>query len=111
MDNINFKEFEKKNFAGDFYLWYNFAKENKLYIVNSNLGGFRFKKNQLSEDSDAYSKEFQEIIGHYKPNSLEKKIIFYLRQAKKFCDNKKLKKNPDIVRFNLEKNSWELGNN
>lgn len=108
-ESIDMEKFRRTKLAGDFFLWHSFSKGNKLYIVNSNLAGFRFSQGQKSEDRDSYAKEFDSIIGNYKPTFLEKLEISYLKQSRRLSDKHKIRRNPDIVRYNLSKNSWELG--
>ena len=45
---IDFEKFKKLKFAGDYFIWHSFAKEEKLHIVQSHLGGFKIHPNQLS---------------------------------------------------------------
>jgi glycosyltransferase involved in cell wall biosynthesis len=44
-------------YAGDYYLWSQFAKECDLKIVEAYLGGFRIEKGQLSGNREAYLQE------------------------------------------------------
>jgi len=48
-------------YAGDYYLWFQFAKECNLQIVEAYLGGFRIEKGQLSEDREAYLQEMMSL--------------------------------------------------
>ena len=109
LDLVEDSDFRNLKYAGDFYLWHQFAKENKLYIVNSNLAGFRFSDGQKSEDRDSYAKEFDSIVGKCNLTPFEKLEISILKQSRRLSDKHKLRKNPDIIRYNLSKNSWELG--
>lgn len=52
----------KFKFAGDYYLWTQFAKECDLQIVEAHLGGFRIEKGQLSENMEAYLLEMQSLV-------------------------------------------------
>lgn len=109
LQKVNLEEFKKQKLAGDFYLWHSFSKESDLYIINSNLGGFRFSENQKSSDGDSYGAEFDIINGNYKPNYIEKLVISRLKQDRRLSDKKKLQRNPNILRFDLGKNVWTLG--
>lgn len=48
-------------YAGDCYLWSQFAKESDLQIVEAYLGGFRIEKGQLSENRAAYVQEMMSL--------------------------------------------------
>lgn len=109
LNSIVASDFRQFKYAGDFYLWHQFATENKLYIVNSNLAGFRFSDGQKSEDRDSYAKEFDEIVGQCNLTPAEKLEISFLKQSRRLSDKHKLRKNPDIIRYNLAKSRWELG--
>lgn len=111
LDDLNLEEFASKKLAGDFYLWYSFAKDNELYIINSNLSGFRFSDKQKSENKYAYHDDFIQIVNNYKPSLKDELVIFLLKIMSRSKDKKKLKNNPNIIRFNLEKNIWEFGLN
>jgi glycosyltransferase involved in cell wall biosynthesis len=47
--------------AGDYYLWQCFSKVADLYVVESQLGGFKFHDGQLSENRVAYLAELSNI--------------------------------------------------
>ncbi len=108
LDELNLEEFKTKKLAGDFYLWYSFSKSNELYIVNSNLGGFRFNDGQKSTDKEAYGKEFREITNNYQPSFVEKIIISHIKKDRRLSDKHKLRKNKNIVRFDFEEKVWTL---
>lgn len=109
LDEVDLEKFKEFKLAGDFYLWYCFAKNNELFIINSNLGGFRFNDGQLSSAIVNYGKEFRQLVNHYKPNFTEKLKIAILKQSRRLSDKNKLKKNKNIIRFNFDTKSWELG--
>jgi glycosyltransferase involved in cell wall biosynthesis len=48
-------------YAGDYYIWSQFAKECDLQIVEAYLGGFRIEKGQLSGNREAYLQEMMSL--------------------------------------------------
>jgi glycosyltransferase involved in cell wall biosynthesis len=56
-------------YAGDYYLWSQFAKECDLQIVEAYLGGFRIEKGQLSANKEAYLQEMLSLMA--KPHLLQ----------------------------------------
>jgi glycosyltransferase involved in cell wall biosynthesis len=56
-------------YAGDYYLWSQFAKECDLQIVEAYLGGFRIEMGQLSANREAYLQEMMSMMS--KPNLLQ----------------------------------------
>jgi glycosyltransferase involved in cell wall biosynthesis len=64
-------------YAGDYYLWTQFAKECDLQIVEAHLGGFRIEKGQLSENREAYLQEMQTLIA--KPRLSQKLLASFDR--------------------------------
>jgi hypothetical protein len=46
--NIDYKYLSKLKYSGDMYLWNCFSKNNKLFTINSHLGGFKYHENQLT---------------------------------------------------------------
>lgn len=109
LNDIDLEKLKTFKLAGDFYLWHSFAQNNELYIVNSNLAGFRFNEGQQSSATEKYGEEFKKITGDYKPTFAEKLLIFNLKQTRRLNDKHKLKNNKNIVRFNFDSKSWELG--
>lgn len=68
LSQVNLETFRSYRLAGDFYLWYCFAKSNTLYILNKNIAAFRTHQNQLSQvQRERYEQEFNGIktSGHY----------------------------------------------
>lgn len=109
LNDLDMEMFKSLKLAGDFYLWHSFAQNNELYIVNSNFGGFRFNEGQQSAALDKYSKEFTQIIEGYIPTFFEKIRMSSLKRTRRLSDKHKLKRNKNIVRFNFDSKSWELG--
>lgn len=48
-------------YAGDFYLWREFARYEKLYTIRAVLGGFRIHKGQKTDNMDAYRRELPHL--------------------------------------------------
>ena len=63
-------------YAGDFALWMKFFSQDKLYVTQALIGGFRFRsQNQLSlEHIDDYMNEVDSIISSQPIRPEEKKI-------------------------------------
>jgi len=57
LDLVDYGYLKKMKLAGDYYLWYCFAKSTDLNIVNSYLGGFKYHANQLSSSIEKYNGE------------------------------------------------------
>jgi glycosyltransferase involved in cell wall biosynthesis len=63
LDQIdNDERFGKFRYAGDWYLWQQFAKFTELYQLDHPLGIFSRTKNQLSENLTKYREEIDEVI-------------------------------------------------
>ena len=91
------------NFAGDYFLWYNFAKSSKLYIVSSYLGGFKVHKNQLSTNIKDYYKEMKSFI--------HKKFTFYYLDLflwKVISKGLKKRMSDMIFIYDFKQNKWVL---
>jgi glycosyltransferase involved in cell wall biosynthesis len=58
-ETIDKEKLRNLKYAGDYYLWVEFIKENPLYVVETYLGGFRSRAGQLSEGMDRYREEQQ----------------------------------------------------
>lgn len=79
----------KYNLAGDYWLWVNFAKYEKLWTIKSKLGFFRDREGQLSKNMGEYIKE-QKIISKEKGFlNFKIKLYFWLKYKLK---NKSLDK-------------------
>ncbi|KKU82058.1 MAG: Glycosyl transferase family 2 [Parcubacteria group bacterium GW2011_GWA1_47_8] len=71
---------EKFKLVGDYYLWTEFSKHTPLWSLNTPLGCFRKRKNQLSEDTDGYRKE--QLVAISTPQNfltLRIRIFFWLK--------------------------------
>jgi len=104
---INFEELKSFNYAGDFYLWKNFAERAKLFSIEAMLAGFRFREGQLSSEMSSYFYEFSKI--RQKRNALDYCAAFFLKCWDFFAPNT-LKKlvNRRIIYFDLKQNCWVL---
>lgn len=59
--SLDYDKLAEFKYAGDYYLWTQFAKECDLQIVEAYLGGFRIEKGQLSENREEYLKEMMSL--------------------------------------------------
>jgi hypothetical protein len=59
---LNLDRLAEFKYAGDYYLWYQFAQECDLKIAEAYLGGFRIEKGQLSENRAAYLQEMASLV-------------------------------------------------
>lgn len=70
LKDLDLDFFKSLKRSGDMYLWYNFAKKNKLYIINSYLSGFKYHENQLTfketGSTDVYLNESKKFINKVK---------------------------------------------
>jgi glycosyltransferase involved in cell wall biosynthesis len=58
---IDYDILAKFKYAGDYYLWSQFAKIENLYIIEAYLGGFKHHTGQISEDLESYYEEVKSI--------------------------------------------------
>ncbi len=104
--------------AADYELWCRFFQFDKLYIVNTSLSGFRFRKaNQKSVESlEEYLAEVLEIRSRYliKNNDYKSKKCFLTkipvlrRYYKLKFDDSQSNIIPPIIKFNRKSYSFEL---
>lgn len=60
--HIDFERLTAFRLAGDYYLWTQFAKQEELHSVMSQLGAFLIHPGQLSEQRDQYETEVNSCI-------------------------------------------------
>jgi len=56
-EKIDFEALSQFKYAGDYFLWYQFAQTDRLALVEAYLGTFRIHKGQISEDLSMYFRE------------------------------------------------------
>ena len=97
MNLLDLSALAKHKLAGDYFIWYSFAKEKlKLNIVNVWLGGFAFTSGQLSEKHfDEYLAEFNSIRDNRSPFDFLKVLV--IRICWLLPSKLKLKLNSDII--------------
>lgn len=79
LQKVDLDKLSKLKLAGDYYLWHEFSKTNKLYIVDSIISGFRTHAGNKSKDIERYHDEFNSLVSE--KMSLRDK--FDLRRHKK----------------------------
>ena len=89
LEGFNYEYFRSLKKSGDMYLWYNFSKNNNLYIVNSYLSGFKYHDNQLT---------FRETGS----------TDLYLKEASQFTEKIKIR---DFFYILIDMIPWYLGRN
>ena len=74
---LDYDRLAEHKYAGDYYLWSQFAKECDLQIVEAYLGGFRIERGQLSENREAYLQEMMPLTS--KPHFFQQVIASFDR--------------------------------
>lgn len=62
IQQVDLEKFSQLKFAGDYYLWHEFSKSNKLYIVDSIISGFRTHAGNKSKEIERYNDEFNSLV-------------------------------------------------
>ncbi len=102
---IDWVSLAKMKYAGDFYLWLQFAQKAQLTIVEAYLGGFRNHQGQLSEDKSKYLAEVDQWVR--KPNLYEQIIAACDRLLWSAPTQLKKRFNPQgILRFDHHLQKW-----
>jgi len=104
---INFKELSQFKYAGDYFLWYQFAQTASLTLVEAYLGTFRIHKGQISEDRLEYHREITAFCD--KPSLQDRILAFYdrimwhmPRSIQNYCHWL------PVIRYNHLTQSWSL---
>lgn len=125
-DKVGFSLDTSFKYAGDFNLWIRFNRHSQVFITDALIGGFRIRKNQLTQlFMSEYNKECQEILERemklltfYEKNILQEiqvlknRLNFIsLQESEKFFLKEKIKKlskeNEKII-FNIQQQIFEL---
>ena len=108
IDNVDITCLNQFKFAGDYYLWKQFAEFEKLYLVQSCLSGFRLHDNQLSNAIEKYMVEFN-IIKDKTPINWRLKVIV-LKILKLLPVRVKQRYGQNIIYFDHIKKIWIKNN-
>lgn len=104
-ESIDFDALSTFKYAGDYFLWFQFAKLHEIKIVEAYLGGFRIHKGQLSGNREAYDDEIYKLVG--KPN-IQDYLLAVFDRIIWYSPNKikKVFNSENLVRFNHELQEW-----
>lgn len=61
-ESVNWEKFKSFKYAGDYFLWSQFAKVTDLHSVMTLLGSFLIHPNQLSENRSDYNREIATFV-------------------------------------------------
>lgn len=102
---LNYDVLSKLQYAGDYYLWKQFAQKEELNIVEAYLGGFRHHKGQISENIEAYSKEVNSMC---LPPNLNDWVVVYLDKLLWYTPSKvkKLFNQKNLFRYDHDLQLW-----
>lgn len=102
---IDFERLAKFKYAGDFYLWFQFAQKAELKIVEAYLAGFRQHPGQLSENKSKYQAEVKTLI--HKPRFQDAIVAAFDRVLWSTPAQIKKALNPQgILRYNHQLQDW-----
>ncbi|MDR1982191.1 MAG: glycosyltransferase [Holosporaceae bacterium] len=99
LESVELDKFSNYRYAGDFFLWYNFAEKHTLYSINSQLGVFRRRENQISSDILFYKMEVKKI--------LDNNVGLSAMDKAKFICNECLKQQSSI-RWSEKAKKWKI---
>lgn len=108
LDNVDMKSLRQFRFAGDYYLWKQFAKFEKLYLVQSCLSGFRSHGSQLSNNMEKYMEEFNKIKD--RTTITWRLRVVLLKILTLFPRRVKRKYGQNIIYFHWKKETWVKNN-
>lgn len=102
---LDYEALAKFKYAGDYYLWSQFAKAENLYIIEAYLGGFKHQAGQISEDLESYYAEVKNICSTPRIDDwilayIDKLIWHTSSRIKKVCNPQ------NLFRFNHKLQMW-----
>lgn len=102
---LDYDKLAEFKYAGDYYLWTQFAKICDLQIVEAYLGGFRIEKGQLSENRDAYLQEMMALmtrprLSHYMLAAFDRVMWYAPVELKKWFNKQ------GLFRYDHELQKW-----
>jgi len=90
--------------AGDTYLWWSFAQTSEPFIIEANLGGFRYHGGHLGVDRSVYQGEVTDIAGE-----LSVKTRAQIPAERALWEQPariKERLNPHLLRFDTSTHAW-----
>jgi glycosyltransferase involved in cell wall biosynthesis len=107
--SVDYERLKAFQYAGDYFLWTLFSKENDLHAVYSPLGAFLVHEGQLSEKREEYSREIRRIIR--KPTLKEKFTAWWELHCNPLFKNRLWKhtlgkSSAYLFHFNSAQNEW-----
>jgi glycosyltransferase involved in cell wall biosynthesis len=96
---IELERLKSWRYAGDYFLWLQFAEHTELQVVSSYLGGFKRHPGQLSERRDLYN---QEVVNMTQPATWGATLA----QTWDWCRWRWQKNYPRVWRFDPKINQW-----
>lgn len=102
---IDFDTLSTFKYAGDYFLWFQFAKAYEIKIVEAYLGGFRIHKGQISGERNAYNDEIYNLVENPK---LQDYLLAGIDRFIWYAPNKvkKVFNSNNLFRFNHELQQW-----
>jgi len=107
---LDFARLAQFKYAGDYFLWHQFARQTELKIIQAHLGGFRVHRGQLSEHRQAYHDEIRAIARQ--PHIADRLLAFSDKVMSHLPGRLWGQANRDaIVSFDHEAQAWRDGVN
>ena len=111
--DLNYLKNLKK--SGDLYLWFEFSKSEKLYVINSHLSGFKYHKNQLTfRETGTTSNYINEAKSFLKKKKFYHYILIVLDMPfwyiSKYITNILCFRNKNLITFDIKLNNWKISN-
>jgi glycosyltransferase involved in cell wall biosynthesis len=105
ISTLDLDRLKKFKYAGDYFIWFSFAKNYALHVVSAILSGFRRHENNTSLDIDRYYEEMFSFIDETELNEYEEQLIAYYKKewnnpSQKWALNKR------FIWWDASENSW-----
>ena len=85
MIHIDYDRLSGFKLAGDYFIWFTFAAQAELYIVQSCFSGFRKHAGQLSENSAAY---FEDLSSYVETPTYFDRIKYSIMRRREYLPNR-----------------------
>jgi glycosyltransferase involved in cell wall biosynthesis len=104
---VDYRALSQLSYAGDYFLWYQFADISRLFLAEAQLGTFRVHQGQISEERSNYFREIASFCR--KPSWQDRLVACYDRMVWHLPARvQKLFRCIPVLRYNHSSQSWDM---
>jgi glycosyltransferase involved in cell wall biosynthesis len=105
ISTLDLERLKSFKYAGDYFMWFSFAKKYPLHVIAAVLSGFRRHQSNISLDINTYYDEMFSFVNDCELNEYEVQLLMHYKEEWN-NPSPKWSKNKRFIWWDVSENNW-----